>query len=108
MSSDPFLPFGNGVSVGASTTSTGAGPMPPSPSLVITNRSTASPAWVTWSPSSVPTAVFPAAGDSVGAFGVEVAPGAQVSIGTNGQNAYVSVVLLTGTGIVTLVPGTGV
>ena len=56
----------------------------------------------------MPTAVFPNAGDPVGAFGVEVAPGAQVSVGTNGQNTYVAVVLLTGTGIVTIVPGTGV
>lgn len=108
MSADPFLPFGNGVSINASTTSSGTGPLAPAPSLVITNRSTASPAWVTWNPTAVPTAVFPAAGDPVGAFGVEVAPGAQVSIGANGQNAYVAVVLLSGTGIVTIVPGTGV
>lgn len=107
MSSNPFLPQGNGLAVNASTTSAGAA-MVPSSSLVVTNRSLTSPAWVTWSPSSMPTAVFPSAGDPAGQLGMEIPPGAQVSIGVNGGDAFVAVVLLSGSGIVTFVPGDGV
>lgn len=107
MSSNPFLPQGNGLAVNASTTSAGAA-MAPSSSLVVTNRSLTSPAWVTWSPSSMPTAVFPTAGDPAGQLGMEIPPGAQVSIGVNGGNAFVAGVLLSGTGIITFVPGDGI
>lgn len=108
MAADPFLPFGNGVSISASTVSNSIGPLSPAPSVVVTNRSTTSPAWITWSPSPSPVAAFPVANSLTGAPGMEVAPGAQVSISTNGQNAYCAVVLLSGTGIVTIVPGNGV
>jgi hypothetical protein len=40
-------------------------------------------------------------------LGMEVPPGAQVTIGVNGANAFVAVVLLSGTGVVTIVPGEG-
>ena len=106
MSANAFLPYGNGLAVNASTTSTGV-TMSPTTTLVVTNRSTSSPAWVAWSSSAMPTAAFPAPGDPTGTQGMEVAPGAQVSIGVNGANINTAVVLLSGTGIVTFVPGDG-
>lgn len=103
---DPFLPQGNGLAINASTSSVAVA-MTPISDLVITNRSTTSPAWVTWNASTAPTAVFPTPGDPTGVPGVEVPPGAQVSYGVNGANAFVAVVLLSGTGVVTIVPGVG-
>jgi hypothetical protein len=107
MSANAFLPYGNGLAVNASTTSTGVTMLPTS-TIVVTNRSTTSPAWVSWNGSTMPTAAFPPAGDPTGTQGMEVAPGAQVSIGVNGANVNTAVVLLSGTGIVTIVPGDGV
>lgn len=108
MSANPFLPSGNGLAVNASTSSTAVAIPIAVPSLVVTNRSTSSPAWITWNASSVPTAAFPVAGNTTGSFGMEIPPGAQTSIGVNGGNAFVAVVLLSGTGVVTIVPGDGV
>lgn len=105
---DPFLPRGNGVAINASTTSNGVQVPTPNCSMVVTNRSTTSPAWVTWNQNALPTAAFPIPGDTTGTFGMEVAPGAQVSISVNGTNNYVAVVLLSGTGVVSVVSGTGV
>jgi hypothetical protein len=101
-----FLPNGNCLAVNASTSSVAVA-MGPSISIVVTNRSISSPAFVTWNASSAPTAAFPTPGDTTGVLGMEVSPGAQVTIGVNGANAFVAVVLLSGTGVVTLVPGEG-
>jgi hypothetical protein len=101
-----FLPYGNSVSINASTSSVAVS-MTSSTAIVVTNRSTSSPAFVTWSGASSPSAAFPLPGDPTGSFGMEVCPGAQVTIGVNGQNSYVAVVLLSGTGIVTVVSGEG-
>jgi hypothetical protein len=38
---------------------------------------------------------------------MEVAPGAQVSISCNFQNTFVAAVLLSGTGVISFVPGDG-
>lgn len=105
---DPFLPRGNGVAINASTTSNGVQLPTPNCSMVVTNRSTTSPAWITWDPNSMPTAAFPTPGDPAGTFGMEVAPGAQVSISVNGANNYVAVILLTGVGVISVISGTGV
>jgi hypothetical protein len=105
VSSDPFTPQGSGVSINASTTSTGVVFFTPVTALAVTNRSETSPVWITWHVDDMPTAVFPSPENP--SFGMEIAPGAQVSIGVNGANMYVAVVLLSGIGVVTIVPGTG-
>lgn len=107
MYGDPFLPLGNGVAFNTSTTSAGiAVPVPSASSLVFTNRSTTANVWVTWG-ASLPTAAFPTPGDTVGTFGVEITPGSQVSVSTNGRAAFVAAVLASGTGSLSVVPGIG-
>jgi len=101
-----FLPYGNCLAINASTSSVAVA-MNPATAIVVTNRSISSPAFVTWNASTAPTAVFPTPGDPTGVFGMEVAPGAQVTIGVNGANAFVAVALLSGTGVVTIVSGEG-
>lgn len=109
MASSPFLPQGNGVALAVSTTTANiAMPNPTAPALVATNPSTTSAMWVNWGTTNAVTAAFPAAGNTTGAPGIAVAPGAQVSIGTNGLAAYVAAVLATGAGTAYFSPGDGV
>lgn len=107
MSANAYLPQGNSLCVNASTTSVAMNPAVIVSSLLVTNRSTTSPLWVSWGTSSSVVAAFPIPGDPVGSQGIEVCPGMQVSIGTNGQSPWVAVVLLSGTGLVTITPGDG-
>lgn len=106
MSDFAFVPQGNGVSINASTVSTSIQMPAMSTAMCVTNRSTTSPAWVAWG-TTAPTAVFPVAGATAGSPGMEVAPGAQVSISCNFQNTFVAAVLLSGTGVISFVPGDG-
>ena len=106
MSSNPFLPQGNAVAISASTTSNGIAMPYTGTTICITNRSRGN-AWLTWSATSLPIAVFPTPGDAVGTLGIEIPPGVQVTIGTQNAAAYVAVVLDSGTGVVSIVPGDG-
>ena len=109
MASSPFLPQGNGVAIAATTTTANiAMPNPTAPAIVVTNPSTTSSLWVNWGATSAVTAAFPVAGNTTGSPGIAVAPGAQVSIGTNGLAAYVAVILATGSGTVYISAGDGV
>lgn len=110
MSANAFLPQSTALAFDASNVSNGVFPNQRVTSMLVTNRCKTSPLWLTWNDTALPTAVFPVSGDPVGSFGVEVPPGAQVSIGHNGQALYVAGVLLTSadTGVVTIVPGDGI
>lgn len=106
MAGGPFMPLGNSVAL-AATTATQVVVMsnPTAPALVVTNEGTAS-AWITWDPTNTAVAaVFPVAGTP--AFGMLVAAGAQVSLGTNGKAAYVAAILRSGTGTITFTAGDG-
>lgn len=106
MSSNPFLPQGNAVAVNASTTSAGMAMPVTGTTLCITNRSRGN-AWVSWSNSAIPTAAFPTPGDAAGAQGIEIPAGVQVTIGVMNNAAFVGVILDSGAGVVSFVPGDG-
>lgn len=107
MSSNPFLPQGLGLSFSTSTTSNGCQLSPGTATTIcVTNRSRAN-AWIAWSNVSPPTAVFPVPDSGIGAQGMEVPPGMQLSIGTQNTGLYVSAILDSGTGVMTVVPGDG-
>lgn len=104
MSSNAFLPQGSTQALSTSTTSASVAMTPAiSTTICVTNRSSSN-AWVTWG-LTAPTAVFPVAGTPQ--FGLEVPAGVQVTIGTQGQAAFVAAILLSGTGIMTITPGDG-
>lgn len=100
-----FMPTGNGIAIASSTVSASLALMPSS-AMVVTNRSDSS-AWVTWASGAV-IAVFPTVGAAGGAWGIEIPPQAQITVGTSYQNATVAVVLASGTGVCTFIPGDGV
>jgi hypothetical protein len=106
MSSNPFQPACNGVAIATSTTSSSAQVATQAPALVLTNRSSSS-AWVTWTAAPAPVAAFPSPGDPNGSWGMEMPPMTQLSVSVGYVGAYVAAVLLSGTGVLTIVPGDG-
>lgn len=108
MASSPFLPMGVssiGIAATAASSAATAMPNPTAPAIVVTNEATTN-AWITWGLTNAIVAAFPTATPQ---FGMEVVAGAQVSIGTNGQAAFVAVILRgAGTGNVVITAGDGV
>lgn len=105
MSSNPFQPACNGVALATSTSSNTIQVGTQSTTLCLTNRSS-SPAWATWGMQPI-TATFPTPGDTSGQWGIEIPPMAQLTVSVGFIGAYVSAVLLSGTGVMTIVPGDG-
>lgn len=104
-----FWPWGNSMAVNATTTSqTIANTASSVPGLLVTNRSTTSPAWISWGFSSGISAAFPDPAVTSGSQGLEVPPNTQIALRVENSNApYIAVVLLSGTAIITIAPGDG-